>query len=78
MNLHRRMSEGPGEPPGYRGINPMMLNDRELGEIHQELGDWVDDAEQALDPDRPAEQLIDDVRSVVRAIAEERAHRRVM
>lgn len=56
----------------------MMLNDRELGEIHQELGDWVDDAEQALDPDRPAEQLIDDVRSVVRAIAEERADRRVM
>ena len=72
------MLEGPGEPPAYRGINPMMLNERELGEIHQELGDWVGEAEQSRDPDRPPEQLIDDVRTALRAVAEERAHRRAM
>ena len=56
----------------------MMLNDRELGEIHQQLGDWVDEAEQAEDSVRPPEELIDEVRAAVTALAEERAHRRVM
>ena len=56
----------------------MMLNDRELGEVHGALGAWVDEAEQAEDAIRPPADLIDEVRTVVRALAEERAHRRVM
>jgi|AP95_1055475.scaffolds.fasta_scaffold115357_2 hypothetical protein len=72
------MPEGPGEPPDFREINPMMLNERELSEIHQKLADWVDEAEEADDTDRPEEQLIDDVRNALSAVSEERAHRRTM
>ena len=72
------MSDGPGVPPDYRGINPMMLNERELGEVHAALGDWVDQAEQAEDAKRPPEDLIDEVRVTLRALAEERAYRKVM
>ena len=78
MHGDRLVPEGPGEPPAFRGIDPMMLNDRELGEVHGALGAWVDEAEQAEDAIRPPEDLIDEVRTVVRALAEERAHRRVM
>jgi hypothetical protein len=56
----------------------MMLNERELSEIHQKLADWVDEAEEADDTDRPEEQLIDDVRNALSALSEERAHRRTM
>ena len=56
----------------------MMLNERELSEIHQKLADWVDQAEEADDTDRPPEQLIDDVRNALSAVSEERAHRRTM
>ena len=72
------MPERPGEPPDFREINPMMLNERELSEIHQKLADWGDEAEQADDTARPAAQLIDDVRNALSAISEERAHRRTM
>jgi hypothetical protein len=72
------MPEGPGEPPDFREIDPMMLNERELSEIHQKLADWVDEAEEADDTDRPEEQLIDDVRNALSALSEERAHRRTM
>ena len=72
------MPERPGEPPDFREINPMMLNERELSEIHQKLADWVDEAEEADDTARPAEQLIDDVRNALSAISEERTHRRTM
>lgn len=72
------MPEGPGEPPDFREINPMMLNERELSEIHQKLADWVDLAEEADDSGRPLEQLIDDVRNALSAVSEERAHRRTM
>jgi len=72
------MPEGPGEPPDFREINPMMLNERELSEIHQKLAVWVDEAEEADDTDRPEEQLIDDVRNALSAVSEERAHRRTM
>ncbi len=70
--------DGPGEPPEFRDINPMMLNDRELLEIHHELADWVNNAEGSFDPYRPPEQLIDDVRNALSSVAEERAHRRSM
>ena len=72
------MPERPGEPPDFREINPMMLNERELSEIHQKLADWVDEAEEADDTDRPEEQLIDDVRNALSEVSEERAHRRTM
>jgi|TARA_B110000116_G_scaffold81220_1_gene70674 hypothetical protein len=72
------MPEGPGEPPDIRDLDPMMLNERELREIHQKLADWVDEAEEADDTDRPPEQLIDDVRNALSSVSEERAHRRTM
>ncbi|MCX8251430.1 MAG: hypothetical protein OTJ98_06190 [Dehalococcoidia bacterium] len=72
------MPEGLGEPPDIRGLDPMMLNERELREIHQKLADWVDEAEEADDTDRPHEQLIDDVRNALSSVSEERAHRRTM
>ncbi len=72
------MTEGPGEPPDISGLNPMMLNERELREFHQVLADWVDEAEESHDPDRPPEQLIDDIRNALSSISEERAHRRSM
>ncbi|MDP6823006.1 MAG: hypothetical protein QF554_06910 [Dehalococcoidia bacterium] len=55
-----------------------MLSERELRDIHQELADWVNEAEGSHDPVRPPEQLIDDVRGALSAVAEERAHRRLM
>lgn len=70
--------DGPGEPPDFRDINPLMLNERELREIHYELANWVDNAEGSHDPYRPPEQLIDDVRNALSSVAEERAHRRTM
>ena len=70
--------DGPGDPPDFQDINPMMLNERELMQVHLELADWVDNAESSHDPYRPPEQLIDDVRNALSAVAEERAHRRTM
>jgi len=72
------MIDDPGQPPEFHNINPMMLNDRELLEIHHQLADWVNDAEGSHDPFRPVEQLIDDVRNALTSVAEERAHRRKM
>jgi hypothetical protein len=72
------MIDDPGEPPEFRYINPMMLNNRELLEVHHKLAEWVDDAESSNDPYRPPEQLIDDVRNALSSVSEERALRRTM
>jgi len=72
------MIDDPGEPPEFRDINPMMLNNRELLEVHHKLAEWVDDAESSHDPYRPPEQLIDDVRNALSSVSEERALRRSM
>jgi hypothetical protein len=41
------MIDDPGEPPEFRDINPMMLNNRELLEVHHKLAEWEDDVSSA-------------------------------
>ncbi len=62
-------------PPDYWDIDTRMMTARELRESLEALWIWVDEAEAIHETDAPPDQLVQDVRGLMRTIIVERVER---
>ena len=62
-------------PEGYADVNPSLMTDDELRQIHTEMGAWLEEALAQASPNIPSDEVYDSVYAKLSEISSERATR---